>query len=197
MRSNALFAILLGASLAACATTEAKKTCYPVSSWQSPVFQCAVAAPPPPAPAPEPAPVAAPEPTPAPEPKPTAELQDEKIAISETVQFETDSAVLLDRSKLLLDEVATVINEHPEIKRLVIEGHTDSAASHQHNMKLSEQRTDSVKKYLIEKGVDAKKLKTKAFGETKPIADNKTEEGRAQNRRVDFRVVERNKGKKK
>lgn len=197
MRSNALFAILLGASLAACATPEAKKACYPVSSWQSPVFQCGMAEAPPPvqAPAPEPEPVA-PEP-PKEEPKPTAEMQDDKISISESVQFETDSAVLLERSKVLLDEVANVINAHPEVRRLVIEGHTDSQANPKHNMKLSQDRTEAVKKYLIEKGVDAKKLKTKAFGETKPIGDNKTEEGRAQNRRVDFRVVERHKGGRK
>jgi OOP family OmpA-OmpF porin len=198
MRSKTLFVVLtavLGAGLTACATQAAKTTCYPVLGWTSPVFHCAaapVAVAPPPAPEPA-APPPAPEPPP--EPKPTATVGVEKIELSETVQFETDSAVLVDRSKKLLDEVVTVINDNPDLKRLVIEGHTDSNASHAHNQKLSEQRVEAVKAYLVEKGVDAKKLKTKAFGETKPIADNKTEDGRAKNRRVDFRIVERKKAK--
>ncbi|HET9622337.1 MAG TPA: OmpA family protein, partial [Kofleriaceae bacterium] len=129
----------------------------------------------------------------APEPKPSARAGAEKIELSETVQFETDSAVLVDRSKQLLDEVANVIHDNPDIRRLVIEGHTDSQASHTHNQKLSEQRVESVKAYLIGKGVEPGKLRTKAFGETRPIADNKTEEGRAKNRRVDFRIIERKK----
>ncbi|HEX4418154.1 MAG TPA: OmpA family protein [Kofleriaceae bacterium] len=196
MRSKTLFVVLtavLGAGLTACATQADKTTCYPVLGWTSPVFHCAAAAPVAVAPPPAPEPAAPPPPEPAPEPKPTATVGAEKIELSETVQFETDSAVLVDRSKKLLDEVVTVINDNPDLKRLVIEGHTDSNASHAHNQKLSEQRVEAVKAYLVEKGVDAKKLKTKAFGETKPIADNKTEDGRAKNRRVDFRIVERKK----
>jgi outer membrane protein OmpA-like peptidoglycan-associated protein len=191
MRSESLLAIALGASLAACATQEAKVACYPVNGWASPAFRCAApaapvaVAPPPPEPAPPP-------PEPAPEPaKPTAQVQDEKIELSETVQFEEDSAVLVDRSKKLLDEVVQALTDHPEVKRIVIEGHTDSLASPKHNQKLSEQRVASVKAYLVGKGIDDKRLKTKGFGETKPIADNKTEEGRAQNRRVDFKIVEK------
>jgi OOP family OmpA-OmpF porin len=193
MRSKLVFASILGAGLAACATPQDKATCYPVATWNSPVFHCA-APPPPPPPVVEapPPPPPAPAPEPAPD-KPSARAGAEKIELSETVQFETDSAVLVDRSKQLLDEVVNVLNDNPDIRRLVIEGHTDSQASHAHNQKLSEQRVESVKAYLISKGVEQNKLRTKAFGETKPIADNKTEDGRAKNRRVDFRIIERKK----
>jgi outer membrane protein OmpA-like peptidoglycan-associated protein len=101
--------------------------------------------------------------------------------------------VLVDRSKQLLDEVAREMADHPEVKKVQIEGYTDAVASKRHNLKLSQDRVASVKAYLLSKGVEAKRLTTKAFGEAKPIASNKTEEGRAKNRRVDFRIVSRGK----
>jgi OmpA-OmpF porin, OOP family len=206
MRSRTLITVgavgIVGLStlLAGCATPAAKAACYPISSWATPVFRCmgaapavAVAPPPPPPPEPEPA---KPEPAPAPEPEPPpppprAEAKVDRIDLSETVQFETESAVLLDRSKTLLDDVARELADHPEIRKIQIEGHTDSTASNRHNVKLSRERVASVRSYLIGKGVDPKRLTTKAFGETKPIASNKTEEGRAKNRRVDFRIMQR------
>jgi OOP family OmpA-OmpF porin len=197
MRSRTLlaFALLGAGALAGCATPAAKATCYPISGWASPVIRCAApAAPPPVAAVPEPEPTKLePTPEPAPPPAPKAEIKNEKIELTETVEFETESAVLVERSKALLDDVVTVLNDHPEITKVQIEGHTDAVASHRHNQKLSEQRVASVKAYLVSKGVDAHRLTTKAFGETKPIASNKTEEGRAQNRRVDFRILKRKK----
>ena len=192
MRSRTLLVIALSASPAAltsCATPQAKAACYPVSSWTMPALHCPAAAPPvvvapPPEPAPEPA-----KPEPEPSIPQTAEVKSEKIELSETVQFETDSAVLIGRSKTLLDEVARELTEHPEVKRVLIEGYTDSNAGTRHNQKLSEDRVASVKAYLVDKGIDAKRLKTKGFGETHPVASNKTEEGRAKNRRVEFRIL--------
>jgi len=197
MRSRTLLVIALSGAatasgLAGCATPQAKATCYPVASWTTPVLHCpaapppVVVAPPPPPPAPEPV-----KPEAEPEPPQTAKLQTEKIELSETVQFENDSAVLIGRSKTLLDEVARELTEHPEVKRVLIEGYTDSNAGTKHNQKLSEQRVASVKAYLVEKGIDGGRLKTKGFGETHPVADNKTEEGRAKNRRVEFRILDR------
>jgi OOP family OmpA-OmpF porin len=194
MRSSALLAVGLSGALAACATPQDKAMCYPVASWAAPVVRCGASAPPPPVaiapPPPEPEP-AKPEPAPEPEPPPppTAAAKADKIELSETVQFETESAVLVERSKQLLDDVARELTDHPEIKRVQIEGHTDAVASKAHNMKLSQQRVASVKAYLLGKGIPAKRLTTKAFGETKPLASNKTEEGRAQNRRVEFRIL--------
>lgn len=199
MRSDLLVAVGLGAALTACATMQdSNAVCAPIASWSAPVVRCA--APPPPiavAPPPPPEPVKPePEPEPpAPPPGPvqTAEVKTEKIELSETVQFETDSAVLVGRSKTLLDEVVKALNDHPEVKRVVIEGYTDAKASKAYNLKLSEQRVASVKAYLVEKGIDGGRLRTKGFGEARPIASNKTEEGRAKNRRVDFRISERHK----
>ena len=193
MRSKLLIAIL---AVTGCATPEAKKACYPVSSWSSPVFSCAAPpAPPPPPPVAEAAPPPKVEtpPEPPPPPPPKADLASDKIDLSETVQFDEDSATLLPRSKELLDDVARVLTEHPELTKIQIEGHTDSLAGPKHNIKLSNERVASVKAYLVEKGVDAKRLGTKGFGESKPIADNKTDEGRAKNRRVDFRILKRKK----
>ena len=194
MRSSALIAIALSGTVAACASPQDKATCYPLSSWSAPVFRCAAAAPPqvavtpPPAPEPEPVkPPPAPEPEPPPPPK--AELKNEKIELSETVEFETDSAVLVPRSKQLLDDVVRELGDHPEVKKVQIEGYTDSVASPKHNMKLAQERVSSVKAYLLGKGVEPKRLTTKAFGEKNPIASNKTEEGRAKNRRVEFRIL--------
>lgn len=205
MRSRALIALALFAgavagTLAGCATAEMKSACSPEFSWAAPAFRCGGGGGAPPAvavkaPAPEPEPTAAattppPEPAaPPPEPPPTAKLGTEKIELSETVQFETNSANLIERSKTLLDDVVRELNEHPEVKRIQIEGHTDKVASKAYNMTLSKKRADAVKAYLVGKGISPKRLTVKAFGETKPIASNKTEEGRAQNRRVDFRIL--------
>jgi OOP family OmpA-OmpF porin len=199
MRSRTLITLAIAGALAAtgCATPQDKAACFPLTTWASPVIRCAattapaiaIKEPPPPPPAVEPTPV--PEPTPPPEPPPRAEVKAQMIELSETVQFETESAVLVERSKQLLDEVARELADHPEVKRVQIEGHTDAVASKRHNLKLSQDRVASVKAYLLSKGVEAKRLTTKAFGETKPIASNKTEEGRAKNRRVDFRIISR------
>src|SRR5689334_14529279 len=102
MRSRALLVVVLGGALAACASGDAKSVCYPLVGWATPVFRCAAPAPvvavAPPPPPPEPAkPPPEPEPElPPPPPKPTAEVKAERIELSETVQFETESAVLLE-----------------------------------------------------------------------------------------------------
>jgi OOP family OmpA-OmpF porin len=178
----------LAVALTGCATPEAKALCYPVASWTAPAMRCAA---PPPQVAAAPAPEPTPPPPPPSEPPQRAEVQSEKIELSETVQFETDSAVLLPRSKTLLDEVAKAMSEHPEVKHVLIEGYTDSKASRSHNQKLSEERVASVKTYLVAQGIDAGRLRTKGFGEDHPVGDNKTEDGRTKNRRVEFRILKR------
>ena len=69
---------------------------------------------------------------------------------------------------------------------VVVEGHTDSIGSDAYNMKLSQRRANTVRDYMVKKGISPSRIKTEAFGETKPIASNKTAEGRAQNRRVEI-----------
>lgn len=104
------------------------------------------------------------------------------------VQFETGSAVIKKSSFGILDQVVTVMNENPSYN-LEIHGHTDSQGDDAKNMKLSDDRAASVRKYLTDKGVKAERLRSEGHGETVPVADNKTSAGRAKNRRVEFKVM--------
>lgn len=101
------------------------------------------------------------------------------------ILFDTDKATIRPESLPTLDEVVRMLGAEPEW-RLTIEGHTDSTGTAAHNRTLSEQRADSVKTYLVAKGVAAERLATAGFGADKPVADNATELGRAQNRRVEL-----------
>jgi outer membrane protein OmpA-like peptidoglycan-associated protein len=106
------------------------------------------------------------------------------------VFFDTAKASIKAESNSLLDEAAAVLKAHPEVKKVVIEGHTDDRGGAAKNLKLSEARAQSVKAYLVGKGVEASRLDAKGFGQTKPIADNKTEKGREANRRVEFTIAQ-------
>lgn len=114
-----------------------------------------------------------------------------KIEITEKVQFEKDQAVIKPESFELLDDVVQVFKEHPDIKKVAIEGHASSDGDDNHNLQLSDARAKSVMAYLVSHGVEADRMTAQGFGEKKPIADNNTEEGREKNRRVEFNVVER------
>jgi outer membrane protein OmpA-like peptidoglycan-associated protein len=174
--------------VAGCAKGDQIKQCYPVSSFAAPVFNCgAVEAPPPP----PPKVVEEPTPEPPPAPPPKVEITAEKIELKEKVNFEFAKAELLPESKKLLDEVVTIMKDHPEIEKIRIEGHTDNDASDRYNQKLSDKRAAAVREYLISQGVDGKRMESKGFGEKKPIADNKTADGREQNRRVEIHIVKR------
>ncbi len=88
-----------------------------------------------------------------------------------------------------LDRSGAILKENPQIK-VEIGGHTDPAGTEKANQKISEKRALSAKKYLMDKfGIAENRLTTKGYGATKPIADNKTEEGRSKNRRVEFRII--------
>lgn len=184
MRSSLLLVLLIG-----CAKPDQIKQCYPTASFQTPTFQCEGGAPPPPPPKEEPPPVKE-----EPPPPPVAEIKAEKIELKEKIQFELNKAELLPASKTLLDQVVKIMKDHPEIEKIRIEGHTDSDASNDYNLKLSNDRAASVKNYLASQGIDAKRMESKGFGETKPIADNSTEAGKEENRRVEIHIVKQ-KGK--
>ncbi|MER2012057.1 MAG: OmpA family protein [Psychrobacter alimentarius] len=109
----------------------------------------------------------------------------------QVINFEVDEAVIPDVNKAFLDRAAKIMAEVPDMN-LVIIGHTDSQASDAYNMELSRERADSVKAYLISQGIDESKLSTKGMGETDPIADNSTEQGRFRNRRIEFMVNDQN-----
>jgi outer membrane protein OmpA-like peptidoglycan-associated protein len=104
------------------------------------------------------------------------------------VQFVSGSAKLTKAAMAELDKGAQILQDHPKIN-ISIEGHTDNTGSVAGNQKLSEQRAAAVKAYLIKKGVGEERLSTTGFGQTKPIADNKTAKGRTANRRVEFKMA--------
>jgi OOP family OmpA-OmpF porin len=101
----------------------------------------------------------------------------------EGVAFELNAALLTAESRNILDGVATDLKKYPRL-RIELQGHTDSSGSDQHNLKLSQQRADAVRTYLMERGVAASQLEARGYGESQPIDNNTTADGRARNRRV-------------
>jgi len=138
---------------------------------------------------------------PPPPPKPKkkkkkAKLVGKKIEITEKVMFDTGKATIKADSNELLSDVGEVFKEHKNIK-VRIEGHTDSVGSDRDNKKLSQERADAVKAFLVSLGIDESRMEAEGFGEERPIADNDTDEGKEKNRRVEFNIVAEEKKKKK
>jgi len=119
---------------------------------------------------------------------PDVSVGDGRLDIIESVYFKTDRAEIEPRSFELLDKVASVLVARPQMK-IQVEGHTDSAGDDAYNKKLSQRRAEAVVAYLGNKKIDRSRLTARGFGEEKPIADNATVEGRAQNRRVVFTIT--------
>lgn len=113
-----------------------------------------------------------------------------KIEIKQTIYFQSGKAKIKPVSFPLLNEVGQALADNPSIK-VRIEGHTDSRGSDSYNEKLSDGRAHSVRQYLMGRGIDEDRMVAKGYGEAQPIADNRTNTGRAQNRRVEFVIVER------
>ncbi|MEM7153547.1 MAG: OmpA family protein [Myxococcota bacterium] len=107
--------------------------------------------------------------------------------VLEGIRFDTGKSTIRKKSKGILDEVAGVLNKYEGVK-VEISGHTDSKGKRDKNMALSQSRADAVKDYLVDKGVDASRITTRGAGPDEPIADNKSKRGRAQNRRIEFRL---------
>lgn len=103
------------------------------------------------------------------------------------VNFEFNSAKITPESYPILFDAAKTLLENPSLN-VEIQGYTDNIGSEEYNKKLSQKRADAVKNYLISKGVSANRLKAVGYGEANPIADNKTAEGRAMNRRIEFKI---------
>lgn len=117
-----------------------------------------------------------------------------RVEIKDKVFFETNKAVIKPESFELLNEVAELIVAHPELTKIRIEGHTDSVGNASSNLDLSNRRAKSVLDYLVNQGVDVSRLESQGYGEEKPLVEEKTAEDRANNRRVEFFVVERSDG---
>lgn len=143
----------------------------------------------PPAPAPVVAPPPPPPPPPAkPAPKPAPKPVAEKVTLAADVLFDFDKSVLKPAGKAKLDDLASKVKSI-NLEVVIAIGHTDSIGSDAYNQKLSVRRAESVKAYLVSKGVEPNRIYTEGKGEKQPVASNKTKEGRQKNRRVEIEVI--------
>ncbi len=155
--------------------------------------------PPPPAPPPPPPPPPTPQPPPPPpkpqvkvEPLPTPNVPHVgkgKIEAVGNIHFAYNSDAIQARSFKVLDGVVAVIQAHPEITQIRIEGHTDDRGSNAHNLKLSRRRAAAALRYLVGKGIAPSRLESVGRGPDQPVASNKTAAGRARNRRLEFVII--------
>ena len=124
---------------------------------------------------------------PAPVPVPVAPVS-EKVTFAADAFFDFDKAVLKKDAGAKLDDLVSKV-KGVNLEVIIAVGHTDSRGSDAYNQKLSQRRAEAVKKYLVGKGIEANRVYTEGKGEKQPVADNKTDEGRAKNRRVEIEVV--------
>jgi outer membrane protein OmpA-like peptidoglycan-associated protein len=109
-------------------------------------------------------------------------------AYAKTILFNSGKATFKEETFPVLQSIASILKEFPGSK-FSIEGHTDSDGANVLNQALSENRAAAVKNYLIENGIEASRLSSTGFGETKPISSNKTKAGKANNRRVEVKLI--------
>jgi OmpA-OmpF porin, OOP family len=117
-------------------------------------------------------------------------IEDGKVVVIGKVQFETGSSTIAKKSEPLVDDMAKTLKEHPEMKKVRIEGHTDDTGPAEVNDRLSKQRAESVKQALIKRGIAANRLETEGYGSKKPMSPNTSPVGRARNRRVEFIILD-------
>jgi OOP family OmpA-OmpF porin len=128
---------------------------------------------------PTPPPVAAPPPPPPP--------KGTKLATLGSANFDFNKATVKPEGRKILEDAVKTLKDNPDVK-VVVEGHTDSVGSDAYNLKLSQRRAKAVADYLVSEGVASSRVRVEGFGKSKPIADNKTAEGRAKNRRAEVVV---------
>jgi OmpA-OmpF porin, OOP family len=122
---------------------------------------------------------------------PLVYVTEKEVKINDQIKFKFDSAEILQESDTLLGAIKKVIDEHPELTKIRIEGHTDNVGKPDYNKKLSERRAEAVRTWLVSKGVKKERLMARGFGQEEPIDSNETDAGRANNRRVAFTILER------
>ena len=196
LSSSRLLAVMLAVAIA----TPLAVGCNASASFKAGGEEAKAPPPPPPPPPPpattEPAPIPSPAPAPAPAPAatptPAAEpvLKKDKLEMPGEIQFESGKAVIKPESESIIDALKNYLDKTPRVTKLRIEGHTDNVGSPESNEKLSGERALAIKKALIAKGVKAERLLAVGFGQNKPVADNATDDGKAKNRRTEFRVAE-------
>jgi OOP family OmpA-OmpF porin len=170
-------------------------------------FAAACATPEEPKPAPKPEPVPAPRPAPAPEPKPAPPPPPpapapqpapkpvakpkpvaEKVTFAADVLFDFDRAVIKPEGKSKLDDLASKVRGI-NLEVIIAIGHADSIGSDEYNQRLSVRRAESVKAYMVSRGVEPNRVYTEGKGEKQPVASNRTTDGRAKNRRTEIEVI--------
>lgn len=117
-------------------------------------------------------------------------VEKERIRITEMIYFDYNKASIRKDSYSLLDEIAAVILDHPEITKIRVEGHTDSDGNDDYNLKLSQARAESVVNFLIASGIESSRMVPRGFGETQPVVANDTDSNKQLNRRVEFIILE-------
>ena len=120
-----------------------------------------------------------------------ARVTREKIEILEKVYFDTNKASIRPESFELLDDVADILESNPDIRRIHVEGHTDSRGSASYNKKLSDKRAKAVRQYLIDRKITPDRIDATGYGEERPVDDRNVSEAWDQNRRVEFVITER------
>jgi len=136
----------------------------------------------PPAPEPTPTPIPTPEPTP-------VVVVTRRIVLRGVSFFDFDQAQIQPQSYPVLDEAVLILKEYPDV-HIVVEGYTDDVGTEEYNMQLSIRRAEAVFRYLVNSGIEPERIRIEGFGESHPVADNSTPEGRAENRRVEIRMVQ-------
>jgi OOP family OmpA-OmpF porin len=116
-------------------------------------------------------------------------VTEEKIELKQAIFFQTAKSVIMPKSFGLLDEVVAVLSARPNM-RVRIEGHTDSRGTRPYNLRLSQARAESVKAYLVGKGISSDRMEAKGYGPDQPIDNNRTAAGRERNRRVEFMITQ-------
>ena len=116
-------------------------------------------------------------------------IENNQLKFSQSLMFATQTEELLPENKATIEQVKTFLEKKSYISTIRIEGHVNAFEDEQKNLLLSAERGLSVAKALVEAGVDCKRLLISAFGSSKPIASNDTPEGRAKNRRTDFKII--------
>lgn len=122
---------------------------------------------------------------------PPPKVEASRIGVAQAIEFATDSAVVGEEYRPLLLQLALLLLEHPEIRKLSVDGHTDDAHTPEHNLQLSKDRAKAVHDQLVKLGVPKGRLQWRGFGMTQPVEANTSETGRRKNRRVEFVIVER------
>ncbi|HSM91453.1 MAG TPA: OmpA family protein [Anaeromyxobacteraceae bacterium] len=126
--------------------------------------------------------------------EPVVELEAEKISLKDAINFETAKDTILPKSNPILDSIALILKNNPDIPRVRVEGHTDNVGSANYNRDLSQRRAQAVVNALVQRGIAAEKLLPKGYGFDRPVASNATALGRAKNRRVEFTILREGEG---